>query len=166
MKIRDVMSRSVATCDPQSNLAFAAAQMWEFDCGALPVVSDGRLVGMITDRDIAIASATRLRRTHEIAVSEVIHSDLHVCHVEDDLKAALGIMAQEKVRRLPVVDDEDRLQGIVSLNDLILRAEDATRGRLGMDLTYGDIVRALKDISKHHRQDREHPTLDSARESA
>ena len=78
--------------------------MWDYDCGALPVVNEaGHVIGMITDRDIAIAAATKRRPAAEIAVSEVISGNVCSCVRDDDIKSALKTMRHEKVRRLPVV---------------------------------------------------------------
>ena len=120
MKIEDVMTRNVRTCRPESNLAEVVKDMWEADCGVLPVVgADGRVVGMITDRDICVALATQGRTADRIAVREVAHRP-HVCTclASDATTTALQTMRENQVHRLPVVDDEGHLQGIVSLNDI------------------------------------------------
>jgi len=152
MKVNQVMIRSVAVCTPQTNLADAAWTLWERDCGALPVVVGSKIVGMITDRDIAIAAATKDRPAREIAVQEVIGPIVHACHEEDDVEAALEIMGREQVRRLPVVDDEDSLTGIVSMNDLIRRTG-RERGRAPAQVSSDEVLSALRGISRHRRED-------------
>ncbi|HET9831076.1 MAG TPA: CBS domain-containing protein [Vicinamibacterales bacterium] len=122
MKIEAVMTRNVRTCRPESTLAEVVRDMWEADCGVLPVVgTDGRVVGMITDRDICIALATQGRTADRIAVREVARH-LHVCTclASDVTTTALKMMQEHQVHRLPVVDDEGHLQGIVSLNDIVM----------------------------------------------
>jgi len=121
MKIEDVMTRNVRTCRPESNLAEVAREMWEADCGVLPVVgTDGRVVGMITDRDICIAVATQGRTADRIAVREVARNpQVSTCLSTDVTTTALKTMQQQQLHRLPVVDEEGRLEGIVSLNDLV-----------------------------------------------
>ena len=85
MKVRDVMTSDVRTCRPETNLADAVRHMWDGDCGALPVVNDeGRVTGMITDRDICIAVATRGRSADRIAVREVTQGHAYTCLAEDD----------------------------------------------------------------------------------
>lgn len=152
MKVQEVMNSNVKSCAPETTLAEAAALMWEADCGALPVVStEGKPLGMITDRDIAIANATRGRLASDIRVAEVMGNQLYVCEGVEDIHSALKIMRQEKVRRLPVVTSEGLLQGIVSLNDIVLRAEEA-KGKHAPELTYEDAMGTIKAICEHRPQ--------------
>src|ERR1041385_5520229 len=107
MKVRELMTAEVKACSPDTSLAAAAGRMWEGDCGALPVVDDaGKFIGMITDRDICMAVATRHRLAGEILVSEVSSGAIYVCQPDDDVQFALKTMRQEQVRRLPVVNAE------------------------------------------------------------
>jgi CBS domain-containing protein len=123
--------------------------MWDGDCGVIPVVNDeGKVVGMITDRDIAIASATRGRLASDIPVSEVITGQVYSCTLDEDIKSALKTMRHEKVGRLPVVNDEGLLQGILCMNDAVLRAEEA-RGKHVPDLSYEDVMSTMKAICEH-----------------
>jgi len=142
MKVQDVMTRNVKFCSPETNLAAAAQTMWENDCGILPVLNDeGWLEGTITDRDIAIAVGTRNRLAKDIFVGEVISRDPVVtASPDEDLKSALGIMRNASVRRLPVVNADGSLWGIISMNDIVLRAT-------SRDLE--DLVNALKGICEH-----------------
>ena len=132
MKVQEVMSRNVRTCRPESNLAEAVRHMWEADCGALPVVSnDSHVVGMITDRDICIAVATKGRTADRIAVREVAANHIvHTCLAGDDTAAALKTMQAHKIRRLPVVDGHGHLQGIVSLNDIVRHGDAASSSQI------------------------------------
>ena len=126
MKVQDVTNSHVQSCQPTTNLAAAAGVMWDYDCGVLPVVNDaGQVMGMITDRDIAIAAATKGRPVGEVAVRDVISDTVYSCAPDDDIHAALKTMRHEKVRRLPVVNADGRLQGMLCLNDIALRAEKA-----------------------------------------
>ena len=119
MKVKEVMTTDVKHCSTGTNLAEASKIMWEGDCGAVPVTDErGRVVGMITDRDICIAAATRPRSEGEIRVHEVISKALYTCTPGDDVRAALETMKTRKVRRLPVVDQSGRLTGIVSIHDI------------------------------------------------
>jgi CBS domain-containing protein len=115
----------VKTVSSDTDLAVVARLMWEGDCGAVPVVTDDRkVIGMITDRDICIAAATRSKPPAEIRVGEVISTNhgVHAVKPDDDVRVALRTMRKHKVRRLPVVDREQRLAGIVSINDLAINA--------------------------------------------
>lgn len=148
MKVQDVMTSNVKSCRPEVNLATAAAFMWEHDCGVLPVTDgEGKVIGLITDRDIAIAAAT-LGPASQIAVSDVISGKVYACTLDEDIKAALKTMRHEKVHRLPVVNESGMLQGILSMNDVVLRAEEA-KGKHIPDLTYEDVVSTYKAICQH-----------------
>ncbi len=119
MKVKDLMTTDVKRCSPETNLAEAARIMWEGDCGAVPVTDErDHVVGVITDRDICIAAATRPRTEGEIPVKEVISKALYSCAPSDDVRAALETMKIRKVRRLPVVEPGGRLVGIVSIHDI------------------------------------------------
>ena len=125
MTVRELQTSNVKTVSSDTDLAVVARLMWEGDCGAVPVVTDDRkVIGMITDRDICIAAATRSKPPAEIRVGEVIGTNhgVHAVKPDDDVRVALRTMRKHKVRRLPVVDREQRLAGIVSINDLAINA--------------------------------------------
>jgi CBS domain-containing protein len=146
MKVQDVMTSQVKSCRPETNLAEAAAMMLDYDCGALPVVNDeNKVIGMITDRDIAIAAATKARLASEIPVGEVISRKVFSAMLDEDIHAALKTMRHEKIRRLPIINRDGVLQGILSLNDIALRSEEE-RGRRHSDLTYENAMSAIKAI--------------------
>jgi CBS domain-containing protein len=149
MKVQDAMTRNVKFCSPRSSLAQVAALMWDYDCGVMPVVDDDNsVIGVITDRDIAIAAATQSRLTTEIDVGEVMSGNVYACAEDEDIKSALHTMRREKVRRLPVINSEGKLAGILSLNDVVLRAEESGSGR---GITYEDVMSTFKDICEHSR---------------
>ena len=123
MKVKELMTTDVKRCSLETNLAEAARIMWEGDCGAVPVTDESdRLVGVITDRDICIAAATRPRTEGEIPAKEVISKALYTCAPGDDVRAALETMKARRVRRLPVVEQGGRLVGIVSIHDIAARS--------------------------------------------
>lgn len=131
MTVRDLQTSNVKTVGPDTDLAVVAKLMWEGDCGAVPVVTDDRkVIGIITDRDICIASATRSRPPAEIRASEVISSNngVHAVKPDDDVRVALRTMRKHRVRRLPVVDRDQRLTGILSINDLAINASPSLPG--------------------------------------
>ena len=124
MKVKDVMTKEVKTCAPETDLAEAAQSMWMRDCGVLPVVDGkGQVVGMITDRDICIATGCRRRDPATILVREVMTGQVYSCSPEADLREALQIMQQKQVRRLPVIDSAGKLCGVLSLNDVALKVQ-------------------------------------------
>ena len=150
MKVKEIMVSDAASCTPETNLAAAAMLMWERDCGTLPIVADdGKVVGMITDRDICMAAATKHRDLAEIRVDEVISGRVHACQPETDIHDALRIIEQEQVRRLPVVDAEGKLQGILSMRDVVLYAGKA-KDKKGLGLSDADIMRTFQAICAPH----------------
>jgi CBS domain-containing protein len=147
MKVEHVMTRGVQACRPETNLSTAAMQMWKGDCGVLPVVTaNGEVVGMITDRDICMAAATKHRDPATIRVKEVISRQVYACSPEADIHTALNIMRQKQVRRLPIINAEDgKLVGILSIDDIALKAE----GGLRADLSAQDLENTLRAICTH-----------------
>jgi CBS domain-containing protein len=156
MKVKEIMRQSVASCSPDSNLAAAVALLWTNDCGALPVLHNGKLEGIITDRDIAIALGTRNLRASDITVGEVISREGFTCAPEDDVHHALKTMRTHKVRRLPVIGMHGNLEGILCLNDVVLRAHKVSRKPA--DVTYDDVVNTLKAIGEHRHSETEQHT--------
>ncbi len=124
MKVKDVMTKEVKTCAPETDLAAAAESMWRRDCGVLPIVDDkGQVVGMITDRDICIATGCRRRDPATILVREVMTPKVYSCSPEADVCEALQIMQHKQVRRLPVIDSAGKLCGVLSMNDIALKIQ-------------------------------------------
>ena len=152
MRVQDIMSEAVKSCRPETNLAEAASIMWQADCGILPVIGDGgKVIGMITDRDIAIAAGTRNRIPSEIQVVKAMSKDVYDCSTDDDIHAALETMRKAKVRRLPVVNGDGVIEGVLSLNDIARHAEKIDVRKIPSEITYEDVVITLKAISEHRR---------------
>ncbi len=149
MKVREVMTDRLASCSPNTNLATVAGLMWENNCGVLPVLDDGgKVVGMITDRDICIAVATKHRLASDILVSEVMSSPVYACHPDNDIEDALKIMEDGNVLRLPVINDDGALQGTLSVYGIVLHAGNG-KGRKSQALSAERVVSTLKGISGH-----------------
>jgi CBS domain-containing protein len=149
MNVQDIMTNDVQSCGSDTNLASAAKMMWDSDCGVLPVLNaQGQVVGVITDRDICMAAAFKNRPPSEITVWESVSGKAHTCRMADDVHVAMEIMKRGRVRRLPVVDDEGVLQGIVALNDFILLAAEGKAGKTSA-ISCEDVVRTMKAISAH-----------------
>jgi CBS domain-containing protein len=145
MQVRDIMIKDVKSCLPEANLSETARIMWANDCGALPVVEEnGQVVGIITDRDIAMAVGTRNRTPSQLTVFEVKPNprELYTCAPEDDIHDALRTMRTQGIRRLPVVN-AGTLRGMLCLNEITLNA--SKRG----DISYEDLVDTFKAISEH-----------------
>jgi CBS domain-containing protein len=144
MKVKDLMTTEPKSCAEDTTLAAAANLMWEGDCGVLPVLTAGKLVGVVTDRDMYIALATRDLLASRINVGEVASKDVVTCEPEEDVHVALAAMKKHRVRRVPVVGFGRTLLGIISMNDIVLAA--------GSDRTVRseEVVEALQTICGHH----------------
>lgn len=116
MKISEVMSREVRTAAPEETIRTAARTMQEIDAGVLPVGENDRLVGMITDRDIALRGIGE-GKGPEARVREVMTKEVKYCFEDQDLDEVASNMADQKLRRMPVVDRDKRLVGLFSLGD-------------------------------------------------
>lgn len=146
MKVKDIMTVGPRSCTPDTTLAAAATLMWEGDCGVLPVLDEGELVGIVTDRDMFIALGTRNTRAVHVRVGAVATHPVSTCGPDDEVGSALATMKLARVRRLPVVDAEGKLLGVISINDIVLAA--------GSDgpVRDKDVVDALREIcARHHR---------------
>lgn len=149
MKVREVMTVRPESCGPDANLSAAAMIMWRNDCGVVPVVGENqKVLGVITDRDICMAVATRHCPGEKVRARELMSGRLVSVGPEDDVEVALDLMRLEQVRRLPVVGPDDTLVGIVSMNDLILHTA-TEKGRRHGALTPEAVLHTLKGISMH-----------------
>jgi CBS domain-containing protein len=144
MHVKDIMTPDPRVCTPDTNLAAAAELMLDGDCGILPVVAEGKLVGVVTDRDMYIALATRNKRASELTVNEVATKDVLSCRPEDDVHAVLAAMKARRVRRMPVEGFGGTVLGIVSMNDLLLAA--GPRKEIRSD----EVVTTYQGICAHH----------------
>jgi len=123
--------------------------MWESDCGVLPVVDEFRkVIGVVTDRDICIALTTSDRRASSLKVSDAGVMRAVVCGPDAEIESALETMKAHRVHRLPVVSKAGLLEGIVSMNDILLRAKRAV-GRKKPEVSCEEVVEALQTICAH-----------------
>lgn len=145
MKVRDLMMGNPAFCVPGMNLGSAVELFWNRNCGILPVVVDNRVKGVITDRDVCIALGTRNCLPSEITVKDVMRETVHSCGADETIRQALQTMAEAKVRRLPVVDANGALEGILSMDDVIIHLESRSVAGKG-EIAPEDVVTTLKSI--------------------
>ncbi|HEX2861991.1 MAG TPA: CBS domain-containing protein [Lacunisphaera sp.] len=140
MKVRDVMTPHARCIGPDSTLVEAAEQMGELDVGSLPICSNDRLAGIVTDRDLALRGITGERDARTTRVREVMSPGIVYVFDDQDVEEAARLMEVKQIRRLPVLNREKRLVGIVSLGDLAVDAGMALSGE------------ALREISRpvHH----------------
>jgi CBS domain-containing protein len=131
--IKEVMTRDVRACEPNATVAEAAKVMAQEDVGPVPIVEDGRLVGIVTDRDIVVRVVAEGRDPNATTVREIASTELVTVSPDDALDDALNRLAERQVRRLPVVEG-DRLVGIVAQADI---------ARLGEDKKTGEVVEEI-----------------------
>lgn len=149
MKVHEVMTSKVEPCQGGTDLAAAAMIMWRNDCGVVPVIEEDthRAVGVITDRDICMAVATKHRPAREIVVAEVISGSVIRCSEGDDVQVALQRMREHKVRRLLVVDEQGSLRGLVALNDLVRAVAPVPARQVGT--LRDEVFATLQGICEH-----------------
>src|SRR5688572_10727917 len=119
MLVSELMSREPKSCGPNDPLSTAARIMWELDCGAVPVVDrEGRPIGIITDRDIAMAAYIQGRAIAHLRIADSMAREVFTCRGEDTVEAVARVMAEGQIHRVPVVDGDEKLVGIVALADV------------------------------------------------
>ena len=128
--VRDLMTDKVCSIDADKPVEYAAKMMKDEDVGLAPIVEGNRLVGTLTDRDIAIRVVAEGRDPKSTTVREVASSDLVTVDPQQDLDEALRLMAQHQVRRLPVVEEDGRLVGIVAQADVARHGDDRETGQV------------------------------------
>ena len=145
MTVQEVMTERVIWCSPGTNLAAAAALFWENNTGALLVLDDeGKLSGILTDRHMCIAVGTRNRRPSELKVEDVMQNKVLTCKATDHIRAAVHLMRRANVRRLPVVSDHGAVEGIVSIDDILMNVQ---RDYGNVDaISYREMLHSLQSI--------------------
>lgn len=123
MRVQDLMSHPAIICNVNDDLNVPAKLMWEHDCGTIAVVrEDGKLAGMITDRDICMAAYTQGRPLGEILVNAVMAKHVIAAEADQKLGEVEALMADNQVRRIPVIDSDRKPVGVLSLNDLAIES--------------------------------------------
>lgn len=148
MRVEQIMTKQVSSCGPEDTLAQAAQLMWDHDCGCLPVCGGNganRVTGVITDRDICMSALFKGRPLHELHVSDAMSRQLQTCRPGDAVAEAEKTMSQARIRRLPVVDEQDTLVGMISLADLAREAarEDTSPTHDISETEVGDTLAAI-----------------------
>lgn len=140
MLVKKIMTPNVEVLSPAATIREAAAKMKSLDVGAIPIQDNGNTIGIVTDRDIAIRAVADGRDPNKVKVSEVMTSGVTYCHEDDDIDRLREIMEEGQIRRVPVLDRNERLVGIVSLGDLALAAKNEEEEELS-----GEV---LKEVSR------------------
>ncbi len=123
MRAADLMSRDVVTVYPHDRVEYAARLMRDYDCGALPVIDrEGRLIGMLTDRDISMRLVANEADTHSAVVGDCMTDGVFACHADEPVREIMRRMSRHRVRRLPIINDWGQVIGIVSQGDLARHA--------------------------------------------
>jgi CBS domain-containing protein len=137
MQIKDIMTQGVETVSPDASIADAADRMRDLDIGALPVCDGVRLVGMLTDRDIIIRAVAQGCDSKTTRVSSCMSPDVLYCFQDEEVKEVEKVMQDKQVRRLPILDRDKQLVGIVAVADIATKANDA-----------GETGRTVREISE------------------
>ena len=145
MKARDIMTSRPCCCSPNDSLQDVARTMRDNDCGAVPVVENGCVVGIVTDRDLTVR-ALAVGKSADTMVGDVITRDVCCCGADDDVRVVEKIMADNKVRRVPIVDAGGCCVGIVSQADLARAALNGAR------ISEHEVAIVVEHISAPHRQ--------------
>jgi len=148
MRVREVMVGTPYTCPKDANLGVATEMMWKANCGFLPVTEPGgRVCGVITDRDICMALGTRNKLAGQVKVEEVMSHRLYACLPDDEIHVALLTMREGRVRRLPVLDADKKIVGVLSMDDVLLHAEGSASGKV-VELSTDEVVRTYRAINR------------------
>ena len=142
MKVSKIMTKTVGFCQPEDNLAEAVKIMWELDCGIVPVVNRKKeVIGTITDRDISVSVFLQNKPPTEILLDDVMTEKVFICSEDEKIESALKKMRKNQVKRLPVVKENGKLCGIISITDILLAAREEKSLRK-------KIFKTLEEISK------------------
>ena len=134
--IRDVMTSNPCSIDAEKPVAYAAKMMRDEDVGLAPIVEGDTLIGMLTDRDIAVRVVAEGKDPGQVTVKEVASKQVVTIDPQQDLEEALRIMAKHQVRRLPVVEEDGRLVGVVAQADVAREGDDARTGELVEEISH------------------------------
>ncbi|MGP8217638.1 MAG: CBS domain-containing protein [Bacteroidia bacterium] len=153
MQVQDVMTKKgLRSCNPEANLQEAANAMKAANCGALPVTDqDKKVVGIITDRDICLSLSQQNKNAHaEIPVSEIMGKKVHTVKETDDISVAFKQMRTNNVSRLPVVDQQGRLQGMLSLHNLASNSLNQQEYAEQMNSKSESVMKTFKSLSDNY----------------
>jgi CBS domain-containing protein len=128
--IKDIMTANPRTIDAEKSVAYAAKMMRDEDVGLAPIVEGDKLIGMLTDRDIAVRVVAEGKDPEQVKVRDVASKQVVTIDPQQDLDEALRIMAQHQVRRLPVVEEDGKLVGVIAQADIAREGDDTKTGEL------------------------------------
>jgi len=150
MRVQNVMRRSPTSCSAATNLAAVIKLLSSTACEALPVLDgDGKVVGIITHRDICAALGSQDRRPSELVADQAMSGNVAVCRPSDEVHAVLKLMTSRMIRHVPVVNEVGKLEGLMCVSDIVLHARHDDGSRI--ELSYEDVMGALISIYCHVR---------------
>jgi len=138
MKVKKIMHKGVQWFSPETPITTLAKTMQKYDIGAIPIGENDRLVGMVTDRDIAVRGLANGKNISKLTAGDVMTKGVFWCREDDNASDAVRLMESKRVRRLPVINDRKRMVGMLSLGDISHAASQATAAE------------TLKAVSAHH----------------
>jgi len=142
MKVKEIMTENAKVIQPGTTIKEAAGIMRDMDVGVLPIADGDNISGILTDRDIVIRAVAEGKDPSEVKAGETASNDITWCYEDEDVEEVSGKMKKHKIRRLPVVDREEKLVGIVSLGDLAVQSSEEMAGE------------TLEEISTPNRPER------------
>ena len=140
------MTPDPATCEPTTTLRLVATLMLDHDCAAVPIVSSGEVLGLVTDRDITCRAIARGWNAAELPVSTVMSAPLVAIHPDEDFEDAVQVMKENHVHHLPVIDDDGHLLGIVAQSDLGRRMPNRELGQLARETSIRGVDRGVPKL--------------------
>jgi CBS domain-containing protein len=159
MLVKQIMSHPVVSCQVDDHVNLAAQRMWENDCGVVPILNEeGRVIAMLTDRDICMAAYTQGKPLDQILVSSVMSKRLYACNPEDTLDHAEQLMRDHQIRRLSVIDPMGKPVGILSLNDVACASARNHGGELAQadGISHASTARTLAAVCAHRLAEANH----------
>jgi CBS domain-containing protein len=151
MNIRELMVKEVTSCSPDTDLETAGRMMWDHNCGAIPVLdNEDHPIGVVTDRDIAMSAVLNHKPLWEISARDVIGTrEVFTCNIDDDIQSALSMMQTHKIRRLPIIDSDGCLRGILTIDDIVAGSK-KMEGKTTPPLSYEDAMGTMKAVCFQH----------------
>ena len=147
MKVKDLMATEVKCCAAHNTLKTAAQMMWENDIGCVPVVDqDGRAIGMLTDRDVCMAAYIQGVTLTGSLVTSAMSKEVFSCMPDKDIADAEKLMREKQVRRLPVIDTQGRVIGVISLNDIAREGGRETEMKKTREVSDAEIARVMASV--------------------
>lgn len=153
MRVKDLMTTDVKYCSDYNTLNTAARIMWEHDIGCVPVVDhDGRVIGMLTDRDVCMGAYIQGAPLTGALVTSAMSKQMFFCRPEDDITAAEKLMREKQIHRLPVLDSEQHLVGLISLNDIAREGACEAETNKARQVSDAEIAQVLASVcAPRHR---------------